>query len=68
MFAPTRLVSVAAVAALILSGTATVTIAASDHGKKKVAQVTKPVSKTVSRRSVGSPGAKLDYSHDGPSY
>jgi hypothetical protein len=51
MFKRTRLISIAAIAALLVSGTAMATAAASDHAKKKTAQVSKPVSKSGSRRT-----------------
>jgi hypothetical protein len=41
----------AAIAALLVSGTATAMAAASDHAKKKTAQVSRPVSKSGSKRT-----------------
>jgi hypothetical protein len=53
MFKRTRLISVAAMAALLASGIATATYAASD-AKKKVTHASKPAAKTAKRTAPGS--------------
>jgi hypothetical protein len=50
MFKRTTLISMAAIAALLVSGIATATYAASD-AKKKVTHASKPAPKSASRRS-----------------
>jgi hypothetical protein len=51
MFKRTRLISVAAVAALIVSGTVPAMAATPDHAKKKVTHTSKPASKSTVRRA-----------------
>jgi hypothetical protein len=53
MFKRTRLISLAAIAALLLSGSASAMAAASDHPKKKtMTHASKPVPKSASKRTV----------------
>jgi hypothetical protein len=66
MFKRTQVISVAAIAALLLSGTATA-MAASNQVKTKAVHTSKLVSKQSSKRPAAGP-ARLDYSHEGPSY
>jgi hypothetical protein len=49
MIKRTRLISLAAIAALLLSGTASTMAAASHHPKKKMTHASKPVPKSVSK-------------------
>jgi len=55
MFKRTRLTSLAAIAVLVLSGPASAMAATPDHPKKKVTHASKPVPKSVSKRTVHGP-------------
>jgi hypothetical protein len=59
MFKGTTLISMAAIAALLVAGTATATYAASD-AKKKVTHASKAAPKSASRRTPGG-GAPAQY-------
>jgi hypothetical protein len=68
MFKRTRLISVAAVAAFIVSGTATAMAATPDHAKKKVTHASKAAPKSAARRAApgGAPArypSSSDYSY-----
>jgi hypothetical protein len=63
MFKRTTLISMAAIAALLVSGTVTATYAAS-IAKKKVTHASKPVAKSASRRAAPGGAAPAQY----PSY
>jgi hypothetical protein len=54
MLKRTRLIALAAIAALLLSGTASAIAAASHHPKKKMTHASKPVPKSTSRQTVPS--------------
>jgi hypothetical protein len=60
MFKRTRLILMAAVAALLVSGIATATYAASD-AKKKVTHASKPAPKSASRRMAPGGAAPAQY-------
>src|SRR5262249_15901722 len=65
MFRRTRVISLAAIAALFLSGPASAMAAASDHPKKKITHAAKPIPKSASKRTApGSAPAK--YPSPGP--
>jgi hypothetical protein len=52
MFKRTRLISLAAIAALVLSGPVSAMAATPDHPKKKVTHASKPIAKSASKRTV----------------
>jgi hypothetical protein len=54
MLKRTRLIALAAIAALLLSGTASAMAAASHHSKKKMTHASKPVPNSASKRTVPS--------------
>jgi hypothetical protein len=60
MFKGTTLISVAAIAALLVAGTTTATYAVSD-AKKKVTHASKPAPKSASRRAAPGGGAPAQY-------
>jgi hypothetical protein len=55
MLKRTRLISLAAIAALVLSGPLSAMAATSDHPKKKVTHASKPIAKSASKRTVPAP-------------
>jgi len=58
MFGRTKLISVAVIAAILISGTATTMAAAADHGKKKTAQASKSIPRSPSSsRPIGTTGS-----------
>jgi hypothetical protein len=60
MFKGTALISMAAIAALLVAGTGTATYAASD-AKKKVTHASKPAPKSASRRTAPGGAAPAQY-------
>jgi hypothetical protein len=65
MFKRTRLISLAAIAAVLLSGPASAMAATPDHPKKKMTHASKPVPKSASKTSVPGP-APAKYPSAGP--
>ena len=65
MFGRTRLITLAAIAALFFSGPASAMAAAADHSKKKITHASKPVAKSASKRTVPGP-APAKYPSAGP--
>ena len=63
MFKGTTLISMAAIAALLVAGTVTATYAASD-AKKKVTHASKPAPKSASRRAAPGGAAPAQYPSD----
>jgi hypothetical protein len=55
MFKRSKLISLAAIAALVLSGPASAMAATPDHPKKKVTHASKPIAKSASKQTAPAP-------------